>query len=89
MATAEDVEYLAAFDADTGEFVDFVRSDASGLCFRERGDWINYQPSDTTLDGKEIIEVEESFAEVADKAEAAGTRPTREQAAKHSADGRL
>lgn len=89
MATAEDVEYLAAFDAETGEFVDFVRSDASGLFFRVRGDWQEYQPGDTTLDGKEVIEVDEEFSAAVDKALDAGAAPTRDQAVKHSVDGRL
>lgn len=77
-------ELLAAFDAATGEFVDLVLSDSAGLSFRtEAEDWQPYQPSDLSLDGREVVEVDESFVAVVDKAYAARTKPDRAAAKGH------
>lgn len=79
------VELLAAFDADEG-FVDLVRSDDRGLSFRAAEGWTLYQPGDDTLDGLEIIEVDEDFVPFADRAIAARSAPTRSDALKFMAD---
>lgn len=82
-----DVEYLVAFDMDTEKFVDFVRSDVHGLSFRTDGQtWQLYQPGDFSLDGSEIIDVDEAFVEFADKVLSTQGTPTREQALKYAAD---
>lgn len=80
---AADVELLALFDAETGDFIDLVRSSPTGLHFRERGSWEFLQPADSRLDGAELIEVDESFLSVVDNAQAAATAPTRKQALEH------
>ena len=77
------IELLAAFNPDTGAFIDLVRSDAVGLAFRDRESWEAYQPTDLSLDGAEIIEVEESFVALTDRTIAAGTVPTKAQARSH------
>lgn len=78
-------EFLAAFDAE-GAFADLVRSDGSGLSFRDRNGWLPYQPGDDSLDGMEIIEVDEEFTEVVDRAMAAKTAPGRDDALKFAPD---
>lgn len=83
MAAVADTEYLAIFDVGTGEFIDLVRSDESGLSFRTNGDWQKYQPGDFSLDGQEVVDVDESFLTIADGAETARTKPTLEQAQRH------
>ena len=83
----DDAELLAAFDAATEEFVDLVRSDSRGLWFRtDNGDWQTYQPGDFSLDGREVIDVDESFVQVVYRALAGGGTVTRATAQKHAAD---
>ena len=80
----DDAELLAAFDAATEEFVDLVRSDSRGLwCRTDNGDWQMYQPGDFSLDGREVVEVDESFVAVADRAAPSGRGPSREEALRH------
>lgn len=83
MAAVADIEYLAVFNAGTGEFMDLVRSDESGLSFRANKEWREFAPGDFSLDGHEIIDVDEAFTAIADGAQAARTKPTLEQAQRH------
>lgn len=83
MAVSDGAELLAAFDARTGEFADLVLSDADGLSFRDKGTWADYQPGDTSLDGKEIVEVSEDFVGLVDARMGRGI--TREDAKRHEA----
>ena len=85
-------EYLAAFDAETGDFADLLMSDRDGLWARAAQlDWAPTQPYDPDMDGREIIDVDESFVEVVDRALASKAKSsvTRDQAQAHAAsDGR-
>lgn len=78
-------ELLAAFDPETGAFIDLVRSGENGLSFRERGSWEALPPADMRLDGAEIVEVDASFAAVVDHAQAARTSPSKDEAKSHEA----
>ena len=88
MALGTGDELLAAFDAGTGALVDLVLSDPDGLWARSRGDWVPLQPADPRLDGAEVVDVDESFVDAYDRAEAARALGSlgREQAQAHAAD---
>lgn len=83
---AEKVNYYAAFDADTEEFDELVRSDVHGTYIYDSGGWHQLPADDDSQDGREWIALGDDGIRFVARSLDEGNRPSREQVLRFSID---
>lgn len=83
---SKDVHFHAAFDADSEEFIDLIKSDTTGISVYENESWHLLPEDDESMDGVEWITLDPKGVEAAEKAIQAGEVPSREEMLKFSVD---